>query len=103
MSVDIFSASYFPLREAAKLLPGHVSLSTLHRWRTRGLNGVKLSTLKVGHRRMVTAAALQDFFQAVTAAADGTPLPIRTSRQRQRAIEAAEKELAREFDRPGKK
>ena len=100
---DTWAKTYYSLREAAKLLPGRPHISTLHRWRTRGVHGVKLATVKIGGRRMVEASSLDQFCEAVTCASDGQPKPIRTSRQRQRAIEAAEKELDREFGRSGKK
>lgn len=103
MSTDISSTKYLSFAEAAKLLPGRPHISTLHRWRTRGIKGIRLITKKIGGRRVVEFAELERFIEAVTCAADGTPAPIRTSRQRQRAIEAAERELAREFGRVGKK
>lgn len=82
------------LKQAAKILPGYPHVSTLHRWRTRGVNGVKLITKKVGGRRVVNFGDLEDFVEATTAAADGKPAPVRTARKRQLAIEAAERELA---------
>jgi hypothetical protein len=96
MSIDLSSKTYLTFTQAAKRLPVNPSPSTWHRWRLRGVHGVKLATVKIGGRRMVGADDLQRFIEAVTCAADGTPLPIRTSRQRERAIEAAERELARE-------
>ena len=83
------------LAEAAKGLPGRPHISTLHRWRTRGVAGIKLRTLKVGGRRVVEVAELHRFIEATAAAADGKPAPVRTTKTRQRAIEAAEKELDR--------
>ena len=103
MSIDISATTYFTFAEAAKRLPGRPHISTWHRWRTRGVHGVKLATVKIGGRRMVAADDLQRFIEAVTCAADGQPTPIRTAKQRERAIEAAERELDRDFDRPGKK
>ena len=99
MSIDISSTKYLSFAEAAKLLPGRPHVSTWHRWRTHGVHGVKLATVKIGGRRMVTADDLQRFIEAVTCAADGQPAPVRTSRQREKAIAAAEKQLAREFGR----
>ena len=104
MSIDILSKTYLSFAEAAKRLPSHPHISTWHRWRTRGVHGVKLATVKIGGRRMVTADDLQRFIEAVTcAAADGQAAPIRTATQRQRSIEAAERELDREFGRTGRK
>jgi hypothetical protein len=93
---DAWSKTHFSLLEAAKLLPRRPHISTLHRWRSRGVHGVKLATVKIGGRRMVEGGELDRFIEAVTAAADGQPLPVRTAKQRERAIEVAEGELARE-------
>jgi hypothetical protein len=95
MTVDSDFARYLSLREAANCLPGRPHLSTLHRWRTRGVRGVRLITERVGGRRMVAADELQRFIEAVTAAADGEPTPIRSAKQRERSIESAEHELLR--------
>jgi len=93
---DTWAKTYYSLREAATLLPGRPHISTLHRWRTRGIKGIRLITKKIGAHRVVEATELERFIEAVTCTADGQPTPTRTSRQRERAIEAAERELARE-------
>ena len=91
--MSIFSEPVLTLTEAAKLLPGRPHISTLHRWRTRGVHGVKLITEKVGGRRVVAIGDLEAFIAATTAAADGKPAPTRTAKKRLRAIEDAEREL----------
>ena len=71
-----------------------VNTSTIFRWVRRGIRGQRLETLFVGGIRMTSREALARFFAATTAAANGTPAPaVRTPRQRERAIEAAEREL----------
>ena len=90
------NAKYLTFKQAAQTLPGRPHISTLARWRSRGIHGVKLTTVKIGGRRMVAADDLQRFIEAVTCAADGQPAPTRTSKQRQRAVERAEAELRRE-------
>ena len=59
------------LKQAARQLPGNVHLSTLHRWRLRGVKGVKLETLMIGGRRYASVEALSRFFERTTQAADG--------------------------------
>lgn len=86
-----FKLLTFP--QASKVLPGHPHVSTLHRWRLRGVKGVKLETMLVGGRRFVSRDALAQFVASVTAKAEAEPPPARTPRQRQRAIEAAEREF----------
>ncbi len=73
-----------------------VNVSTLWRWIQRGIHGVRLESTLVGGIRMSTRQALARFFAATTAAADGTTSPVRTNRQRERSIAAAEKEWAAE-------
>jgi len=93
--IDIHSEHLLTLTEAAKTLPGRVALSTIWRWMQRGVRGVRLQTVLVGGLRYTSREALQRFVEATTAAADGQPIPARTSRQRQKAIEQAERELAK--------
>jgi hypothetical protein len=86
------------LREASQLLPGKPHISTLHRWRLRGIRGVKLITVMVGGRRWVHPDALRDFNAAITAArepgaANAGP-PTRTTRTR--TVKKAEQTLSKE-------
>ena len=86
-------SDYLTLSQAAKTLPGRPHLSTLHRWRQRGVRGIKLQTALVGGRRYTTRAWLDEFIDAITAAADGDARAVRSSRRRERDIAAAEREL----------
>jgi uncharacterized protein DUF1580 len=69
---------------------------TVWRWALTGVNGgrIKLGTIVIGRQRYTTEAALEQFIAACTAAANGTAPEVRTSRQREAAIAAAEAELA---------
>lgn len=69
-------------------------VSTIYRWVQRGCRGVKLESLQVGGTSCTSLEALQRFFERLTAARNGEPAPTRTSRQRQRATETANNELA---------
>jgi hypothetical protein len=82
------------LCQAGKLLPGRPHVSTLYRWHLRGIRGIRLETILIGGRRYTSQEALERFFAATTAAANGAPTPPRTPKQRQRAIEQAEREIA---------
>lgn len=83
-------SDYLTLPEAAKTLPGQPHVSTLHRWRLRGVRGRKLRTCLIGGRRFTTAAWLAE----VVVPDDDTPTTVtRTNRQREAAISAAEREL----------
>jgi hypothetical protein len=69
--IDYEREKMVTLSQAAKLMPGRPDVSTLWRWRTRGLNGVRLATIKCGHKRLTSLEAIRAFIAASTAAADG--------------------------------
>lgn len=69
--VDLLDRRYLTLKEAAAILPGRPHVSSLHRWRTRGVRGVRLCTQLAGGRRVVEIAELERFLDAVSAAGDG--------------------------------
>ena len=83
------------LTQAANRLPGKPHVSSLWRWCKRGVRGVRLETLVLAGRRYTSFRALEEFAAATTAIADGKSIPTRTPRQRQLAIERAERALAR--------
>jgi Protein of unknown function (DUF1580) len=89
------SESLLTLSSAAGSLPGKPHTSTLHRWRLRGIRGVRLETILIGGVRYTSREALQRFFNATTAIASGESAPACAAKQRTKAIEAAEHELAR--------
>lgn len=91
--IDLANETPITLAEAARTLPGGaVHVSTVHRWRIKGCRGVRLETFLRGGVRHTTREALERFFAATTAAADGEAIPVRTSKQRERAIQQAERE-----------
>jgi len=72
--------------------------ATLYRWASRGLRGVRLRTAFAGGHRRTTEAWVREFFDAVTAAADGNQashLPGTESRsdRRTRSVAAAARTL----------
>lgn len=82
------------LDEAAKLLPGQPHVSTLHRWRGRGIRGVRLTTVRIGGRRYVSRTSLEQFAADVTAASDLTaPHSHAATASRLTQMSAAEREL----------
>jgi len=93
--MSIFSEPVFTLTEAAKRLPGRPHISTIHRWRTRGIHGIRLRTHMIGGRRMVALSDLEAFLNAVTAAADKGLAPTRrNSNRREEKISRTERQLA---------
>lgn len=77
--------------------------ASVARWGTKGLKGVRLRTWRYGRRMYTTVQALDEFSEALGAAAGNHEATIaggdlapreRTPAQRQRDIEAAERKLA---------
>lgn len=54
------------LREAAEVVPGSPSPSTLWRWAMRGHKGVRLEHLCIGGKLFTSRRALQNFFEQTT-------------------------------------
>jgi hypothetical protein len=69
MSIDLQSDTLLSFPAASKALSVHVA--TLHRWRAKGVRGVRLATFLRGGRRYTTQEELARFFVATTEAADG--------------------------------
>jgi len=94
------SESLLTFSQAARLLPNlrgdgkGVNCATVWRWAQKGVRGIRLESSLIGGIRYTSREALERFFERTTAAADGTPAPVRTTKQRERAILAAERELA---------
>ena len=57
------SKTILTLAQAAKLIPHRPSANTLWRWSTKGLQGVKLQTFKVGRSRCTTPEMLASFIR----------------------------------------
>ena len=94
MSIDIRNEELVAVSKAPALIPGRPGRATVWRWVLTGVRGQRLETLLVGGRRYTSREAIERFIAATTAASNGEPAPTRTSRQRERAIEQAERELA---------
>lgn len=91
--IDTEHEKIITLADAAKFIPSRPNLSTVWRWRNRGVRGVKLETVLLGGRRMTSREALSRFFAATTAAADGIQVKPQTNRQRAASISEAKSEL----------
>ena len=89
--IDLQTEKLVPISQAAALLPGRPSTATLWRWRLRGVKGRRLESVEIGGRVYTSVEALQRFAVPSGGAPSTTP---RTTRQRERAIRAAERELA---------
>ena len=90
--IDIQSETLLRLRKvpdwAEKNLGQRVHISTVHRWRLRGVRGVKLETVLIGGSRCTSEEALYRLFAESTAAADGNDHAVHfasTARQQKQA------------------
>lgn len=88
-----------PFAEVPTSLPRRngkkINLSTLWRWRTKGLRGQKLESIIIGGRRYTTKEALQRFDAAVQKAIDGPSTSKPTTKQLSEAHELALAKLGR--------
>src|SRR4051794_25180665 len=71
MAIDLCTEKVVSFRDAvATVLPARggktIHVSTLHRWRCRGLRGVQLDALKIGGGWFTSREALQRFFTALS-------------------------------------
>jgi hypothetical protein len=101
--LNIRTEALFSLTAASKLpcfanrrAGKRINVSTLWRWSTTGVRGVKLETVMAGGSRATSLEAIERFFEALTQAADRQPVASapRLTRQRRQQIEAAERRLA---------
>jgi hypothetical protein len=98
MTINITAELPIPFIQAAAHMPCRrrgrkMAASTLHRWATRGLHGVVLESLQVGGTKCTSMAALQRFFDRLSALEQGaTEFPAKGQGQQERA-EKAEREL----------
>src|SRR5687768_2884125 len=79
---------------AAARLRG-VAHTTVVRWTTRGVRGIRLQVRCRGGRTTTTSQFLEEFDERVTAARNGVP-PSSYSRRRQKEIDQAEEQLRRD-------
>jgi Protein of unknown function (DUF1580) len=96
--IDSTREQLIALSDVPKHLPARrggkkVHVSSVFRWAQRGCKGVKLEALQAGGTKVTSAEALQRFFEKLTAAASGEPLPVRSSAAQSRAIKSAAAEL----------
>jgi hypothetical protein len=105
--IDIRSEKTLSLTQACKLetMPSRregkrPNVSTLWRWSMQGIRGVRLETLMAGGVRVTSQEAIQRFFDRLTEQSETgrvatAPEPRRLPAHRRKAIEAAEKKLAK--------
>lgn len=103
--IDIATEQPIPLNQVPKLkcIPRRragkrLHISTVHRWATRGLQGVKLETIRFGGTLCTSIEAIQRFCDTLSDP-EPPPIPCRVYRPpatRQRAHDQATQQLERE-------
>ncbi len=63
MPIDPIQETAVAFHEAPELIPGRPHVSTLHRWRLRGVRGRRLETFLSGGRRFTTLEAIERFLR----------------------------------------
>lgn len=78
MPINVESESLLSFSELAKSLPTRragrpVHVSTIHRWRSGGVRGVKLESVRIGGAWCTSWEAFSRFCEKLTAAETGEP------------------------------
>ena len=90
MAMEILSESRLRMPEAAKRIG--VNVSTIWRWVLRGVRGHKLESALIGGQRFTSIEALERFIGRINTPT-GISSSVRTPKQREKAIAAAEQAL----------
>jgi len=99
--IDPLNETIISLPDAARSCPKRrggkrVHTSCFNRWTTTGCKGIILESIQVGGTRCTSREALARFFEALTSASPRAPsLKLRSPVRRQRAADAAVRELQR--------
>lgn len=70
MAIQIDKEHLLTLSEACGRIPKKPHISSLHRWRLKGVRGIKLETCLIGGVRYTSTEAMQRFVEATTIAAE---------------------------------
>lgn len=85
--------SWIPLSKASNFFPGRPHRSSMWRFATKGIRGVRLETIVSGGRRYTSREAVLRFVAATTAAANGEPMSVSLSPKRREQKEQAKARL----------
>jgi hypothetical protein len=90
--IDSSAETLQSISEAAKAIPGRPHASTVWRWRTRGIAGVRLEVVCVGGRTYTSSEAVARFLRSVTTAKQlSTPRRLPDERE---SVQRAKSDLA---------
>jgi hypothetical protein len=94
--IDV-SENLIPFRDVPRRLPRgrggkRLNISTVFRWASRGVLGIRLEFVQVGGTRMTSEAGFSRFFARLTGSPSDVPC-VRSPRKREQEIAAAEREF----------
>ena len=97
--IDLSVEKLLTFSEVASILPRRrrgrkTAVTTIYRWASRGLHGVRLETIQVGGSLCTSREALQRFFQQLDRSSASAAAPARVKEAKEQAT-AAERELGR--------
>jgi hypothetical protein len=95
MTIDVKAETIISFSDARSAFPGidrRLSLATLHRWRLKGIRGIKLQTILIGGLRYTSREAIIRFVDGLNAG-DTPAVPAITAPQRRKQSEAAQFQL----------
>jgi len=72
---QLLEESLIPMSTAGRHFPACVQRSTVERWVRRGVNGIKLETVRVGGKRFTTHEAITRFLHAQQSQGPQTAAP----------------------------
>jgi hypothetical protein len=90
--IDLTTETILTFADARSRLPKRrrgkrPDISTLYRWAQVGLHGIRLETIKIGGQTCTSVEALQRFFDALSAPANGGNVPTGRKRRRDDDVE----------------
>jgi hypothetical protein len=89
--IDVTTEELIPFQRASGKIPGNPHISTIHRWRLRGVRGARLESVLVGNTRYTSIQAISRFVAALNAGESANSEV--TPGQRERQSQAARLEL----------
>lgn len=90
MPIDLRSEDVVTIAEAVQGLPPHqngrkIHISTIYRWISRGIHGVRLESLKLGRRLVTSHEAIQRFAERLSEPrGPGSPHSLEAARHAER-------------------
>jgi hypothetical protein len=71
--IDASTEKLIPFQSASTHIPNRPHISTLHRWRLKGVRGVRLESILCGNNRFTSTEAIQRFIARLNEAEFSAP------------------------------